>query len=94
MQKIKLLLVDDDRELTALLSEYLTFEGVNVAIANNAEQALEVLKAGHCFDIAVFDIMMPGMSGLELLQQLRPSISLPVIMLTGKGGDIDRILGL
>lgn len=94
MQKIKLLLVDDDRELTALLSEYLTFEGVNVAIANNAEQALEILKAGHSFDIAVFDIMMPGMSGLELLQQLRPSISLPVIMLTGKGGDIDRILGL
>lgn len=96
MQQIKLLLVDDDRELTALLSEYLSFEGMQVSIANSAEEALEVLKssANNIFDIAVFDIMMPGISGLELLQQIRPSISLPVIMLTGKGGDIDRILGL
>lgn len=94
MHKIELLLVDDDRELTELLSQYLTFEGIGVSIANNAEHALETLKTGQRFDIAVFDIMMPGMSGLELLQQLRPAISLPVIMLTGKGGDIDRILGL
>jgi len=94
MQKIELLLVDDDKELTELLSQYLTYEGVKVSICNSAEQALELLKAGHTFDLAVFDIMMPGMSGLDLLQQLRPSISMPVIMLTGKGGDIDRILGL
>jgi len=94
MQKIELLLVDDDKELTELLSQYLTYEGVKVSICNSAEHALEVLKAGNTFDLAVFDIMMPGISGLELLQQLRPSISMPVIMLTGKGGDIDRILGL
>ncbi len=96
MQKIKLLLVDDDKELTALLSEYLSFEGIQVSIANSAEEALAVLtpKTSHLYDIAVFDIMMPGLSGLELLQQIRPSIALPVIMLTGKGGDIDRILGL
>jgi two-component system OmpR family response regulator/two-component system response regulator CpxR len=94
MQKIELLLVDDDKELTELLSQYLTYEGVKVSICNCAEHALEVLKAGNTFDLAVFDIMMPGISGLELLQQLRPSISMPVIMLTGKGGDIDRILGL
>jgi len=94
MQKIELLLVDDDKELTDLLSQYLTYEGVKVSICNSAEHALEVLQAGQTFDLAVFDIMMPGISGLELLQQLRPSISMPVIMLTGKGGDIDRILGL
>lgn len=94
MQKIELLLVDDDRELTELLSQYLTFEGVIVSITNSAEQALDVLKSGKRFDLAVFDIMMPGISGLELLQQLRPTSNLPVIMLTGKGGDIDRILGL
>ena len=63
-------------------------------IADSGEQALALLESSKNFDIAVFDIMMPGMSGLELLQQLRPRITLPVIMLTGKGGDIDRILGL
>lgn len=96
MQQTKLLLVDDDRELTGLLSEYLSFEGILVSIANDAEEALQVLKSkkNNAFDIAVFDIMMPGLSGLELLQQIRPITSLPVIMLTGKGGDIDRILGL
>ncbi len=94
MQAIKLLLVDDDRELTSLLSEYLTFEGLSVSIADSAEQALEKLKSADAFDLAVFDIMMPKMSGLELLQQLRPACQMPVIMLTGKGGDIDRILGL
>jgi two-component system OmpR family response regulator/two-component system response regulator CpxR len=96
MQKIKLLLVDDDKELTALLSEYLTYEGVQVSVANSAEHALDVMGENErsAFDIAVFDIMMPGISGLELLQQIRPRVSVPVIMLTGKGGDIDRILGL
>ncbi|EPJ47333.1 MAG: transcriptional regulatory protein CpxR [Osedax symbiont Rs1] len=94
MQKIKLLLVDDDRELTALLAEYLIFEGLSITIADNADQALIYLKAKNAFDIAIFDIMMPGKSGLELLQELRPAITLPVIMLTGKGDDIDRIVGL
>ncbi|MCJ8337271.1 MAG: response regulator transcription factor [Pseudomonadales bacterium] len=94
MQQVELLLVDDDRELTALLSEYLNYEGLITTIADSGEQALALLESSKNFDIAVFDIMMPGMSGLELLQQLRPRITLPVIMLTGKGGDIDRILGL
>ncbi|MGB1236636.1 MAG: response regulator transcription factor [Pseudomonadales bacterium] len=93
MSQIKLLLVDDDRELCALLSSYLEFEGIEVATANDAQQALELL-AQRRFDIAVFDIMMPGISGLELLQQLRPTSAMPIIMLTGKGGEIDRILGL
>jgi two-component system OmpR family response regulator/two-component system response regulator CpxR len=94
MQTIKLLLVDDDIELSALLSDYLTYENIEVNIANDAEQALAMLNSTLSFDIGIFDIMMPGMSGLELLQHLRPSITLPIIMLTGKGGDIERILGL
>ncbi|MCJ8300517.1 MAG: response regulator, partial [Pseudomonadales bacterium] len=93
-QQVELLLVDDDRELTALLSEYLNYEGLITTIADSGEQALALLESSKNFDIAVFDIMMPGMSGLELLQQLRPRITLPVIMLTGKGGDIYRILWL
>lgn len=94
MQPIKLLLVDDDQELTALLSEYFSFEGLVVSVANNAEQALQRLNLNNSFDIAVFDIMMPGLSGLDLLQQLRAKSKLPVIMLTGKGGDVDQIVGL
>lgn len=94
MKPIELLLVDDDSELTDLLSNYLEFEGLSVTVANSAESALAILEHSQSYDIAVFDIMMPGMSGLELLQQLRPKSRLPVIMLTGKGGDIDRILGL
>ena len=89
-----ILLVDDDVELTELLADYLTTEGLEISVANSAEQALAQLAPPAGFDLAVFDIMMPGMSGLELLQQVRPSNPIPVIMLTGKGGDIDRILGL
>jgi two-component system OmpR family response regulator/two-component system response regulator CpxR len=89
-----ILLVDDDQELTELLSDYLEAEDVSVSVSNSAMDALKRLQAGEVFDLAVFDIMMPEMSGLELLQQLRPSFQLPVIMLTGRGGDIDRILGL
>jgi two-component system OmpR family response regulator/two-component system response regulator CpxR len=94
MQPINLLLVDDDKELSELLSQYFSFEGADVSVANDAQQALQLLGSSEKINIAVFDIMMPGMSGLELLQQLRAKSNLPVIMLTGKGGDVDRIVGL
>jgi len=94
MSETQILLVDDDVELTELLSDYLTAEGLSVTIANSGDEALTLFKSGTHFDLAVFDIMMPGLSGLELLQQLRPAFQVPVIMLTGRGGDIDRILGL
>lgn len=94
MSASHILLVDDDKELTELLSDYLEAEDVKVSVSNSALEALERLQAGEIFDLGVFDIMMPQMSGLELLQQLRPGFQLPVIMLTGRGGDIDRILGL
>ena len=94
MSEGRVLLVDDDQELTDLLSDYLSHEQFTISVANSAEAALEMLERPSDFDLAVFDIMMPGMSGLELLQQLRPRVTLPVIMLTGRGGDIDRILGL
>ena len=90
----QILLVDDDLDLTDMLGEYLENEGFAVTQAGSAEQAMELFDAGRQFDLCVFDIMMPGLSGLELLQQVRPKVSTPVIMLTGKGDDIDRILGL
>lgn len=90
----RILLVDDDTELSELLAEYLANEGYEVETAASAERAIEYFAAGRAYDICVFDIMMPGLSGLELLQQVRPRMQTPVIMLTGRGDDIDRILGL
>lgn len=89
-----ILLVDDDTDLSELLAEYLSNEGYEVETADSAEAALVRLNAQEVFDLWVLDIMMPGMSGLELLQQVRPRMKTPVIMLTGRGDDIDRILGL
>lgn len=94
MNENHILLVDDDQELTELLSDYLEAEGIRVSVANSGKDALARFKMNESFDLAIFDIMMPEMSGLELLQQVRPQLDLPVIMLTGRGGDIDRILGL
>lgn len=97
-----ILLVDDDTELCALLSEYLTGEGFAPESARNGEEALKKLteggsaKSGQTFAAIVLDIMMPGMSGLELLQVVRQgkAITTPIIMLTGRGDDVDRIVGL
>lgn len=89
-----ILLVDDDLVLTDMLGEYLKNEHYEVTQAASSEQAMALFERGERFDLCVFDIMMPGLSGLELLQQIRPQMTTPVIMLTGKGDDIDRILGL
>ncbi|OOV88207.1 response regulator [Oceanospirillum linum] len=93
MSNERLLLVDDDKELCSLLMEYLSAEGYQVDAAYGAEQAIDMLQ-GQRYSLMVLDIMMPGTTGLELLQQIRPSHKLPVIMLTGRGDEIDRILGL
>lgn len=94
-QKSNILLVDDDSSLCELLAEYLSQEGLNVKAVNSGKAALDQLnEANTKYHAVVLDIMMPGMSGIEVLQQLRPQNNIPVIMLTGKGDDIDRILGL
>lgn len=90
----KLLLVDDDQELCQLMGQYLKTEGFEISFAHSAEEALPLLRDNNQYDLLIFDIMMPGQSGLELLQQIRPRITTPVIMLTGRGEDIDRIIGL
>nr|WP_320136474.1 response regulator transcription factor [uncultured Amphritea sp.] len=91
---VKLLLVDDDQELCDLMGQYLQSEGFEVSFAHSAEQALPLLQQDGAYDLLIFDIMMPGQTGLELLQQVRPRVKTPVIMLTGRGDDIDRIIGL
>lgn len=89
-----ILLVDDDTGLTSLLSEYLNETGCETDSVPSASDALVKLSADSNYDLVILDVMMPGMSGLELLPMIRAKYNLPVIMLTGRGEDIDRILGL
>jgi len=88
-----ILIADDDTELCELLREYLGQEGFEVRLAFDGEQALaESRRPG--LDAMVLDIMMPHMSGIEVLRSLRKESELPVIMLTARGDDLDRIIGL
>lgn len=89
----KILLVDDDIELTELLSELLSFEGFETHIAHNGRDALIALE-NESFDIILLDVMMPVLNGIETLKQLRQKYELPVLMLSARDDDIDRILGL
>lgn len=89
----KVLLVDDDKELRELLTDYLSGNGLDIHEAENGEVALERLT-DETFDLMVLDIMMPVMDGLTLLKSLKGRSPIATIMLTAKGDDIDRILGL
>ena len=88
----KILLVDDDRELTSLLKELLEMEGFNVVLATDGEQALKLLDAS--IDLLLLDIMMPRKNGIETLKELRQNFQTPVIMLTARGSELDGVLGL
>lgn len=88
-----ILIADDDTELCELLGEYLQQEGFDVRLAHDGQAALTEARAPGV-DAVVLDIMMPALSGLEVLKQLRVESTLPVIMLTARGEDLDRILGL
>jgi len=88
-----ILIADDDTELCELLREYLGQEGYEVRLAHDGEQALiESRRPG--LDVMVLDIMMPLMNGIDVLRNLRKESELPVIMLTARGDDLDRIIGL
>jgi DNA-binding response OmpR family regulator len=89
----KILLIDDDVELTSLLTEYLTEEGFEVASVHDGRAGVEEATSKH-YDIAVLDIMMPRMNGIEALQRMRKAGNMPVLMLTAKGDNVDRITGL
>ena len=88
----KLLLVDDDVELTELLSSLLTLEGFEVETANNGLEALQKLDESH--ELVLLDVMMPKLNGLDTLKEIRKVSNVPVMMLTARGEDIDRVLGL
>lgn len=89
----RILLVDDDESLATMLGEILQLHGFEVAVAANGEAALERITANPP-DLVVLDVMLPGISGFEVLARLRQSSEVPVIMLTARGADAERIAGL
>ncbi len=91
-----ILVVDDDKEIANLISIYLKNEGYHIICAHDGEEALELLNdPGSRFDLIVLDIMMPKVDGLEVCRQMRNQASvIPILMLSAKTEDMDKILGL
>ncbi|GAK86709.1 copper-sensing two-component system response regulator CpxR [Vibrio ponticus] len=87
-----ILLIDDDTELTGLLKEVLSFEGFSVSEANDGEAGLAALNKD--IDLILLDVMMPKLNGTETLKRIREKWDTPVLMLTAKGEEIDRVIGL
>ncbi|MEZ4474779.1 MAG: response regulator transcription factor [bacterium] len=86
------LLIDDDEELCELLGDYLGSEGFVVEAVHDGEAGLARLDGGH--GLVILDVMLPGMSGFDVLRRLRERSAVPVLMLTARGDDVDRIVGL
>jgi two-component system OmpR family response regulator len=89
----KLLLIDDDVELVSMLKEYLEQEGFHVTVGHDGVTAEQYVLAGE-FDLIILDVMMPVQGGMQTLKNIRQSSSIPVIMLTAKGDNNDKITGL
>ena len=87
------LIVDDDQTLCQLLTEFLAIEQFEASSVHDGAQALPQIQQ-HSYDAVVLDIMLPNISGIELLQQIRKTSDIPILMLTARGEDMDRILGL
>lgn len=90
---MKILLVDDDKKLCRLIADYLEPMGYEVAAAHNGSQGLEMIREGN-YHAMILDVMMPRMDGFEVLKQLRRESDIPVLMLTARGDETDRIVGL
>jgi two-component system response regulator CpxR len=90
---VHILLVDDDAELCGLLGEFLRREGFDVDCAHEGHLGLQK-AAQPDVDLVVLDVMLPGLDGFEILRRLRQQSKVPVIMLTARGEDVDRIIGL
>lgn len=89
----EILIVDDDRTLAEMLGEYLAAENFVAHHAENGGAALAIIET-RTFDLVVLDVMMPGLDGFEVLSRLRRRSDVPVLMLTARGSDDDRVAGL
>jgi two-component system, OmpR family, response regulator CpxR len=89
----RILVIDDDVELCSLVGEYLEPEGFGVEFVYDGEHGLERALSGE-YLLVVLDVMLPGMNGLEVLRRFRNTSRIPVLLLTARGEDVDRIVGL
>ena len=89
----RLLLIDDDTELCALLGEFLAGEGFELAAENDGRRGLDRALAED-WALVILDVMLPGLDGFEVLRRIRQKSRVPVLMLTARGEDLDRIVGL
>lgn len=89
----EILLIDDDTELCDLLTEYLGSEGFRMVVAHDVEEGVRQALSGDCCFV-ILDVMLPGGSGFEVLRAIRETSRIPVLMLTARGEEIDRIVGL
>lgn len=90
---MKIVLVDDEPEILTLVRDYLSREGYTVVTAANGLEGLEIIE-GEKPDLVLLDWMLPGLNGLEMCKRLRETSTIPIIMLTAKSEEIDRVLGL
>jgi DNA-binding response OmpR family regulator len=90
---MRLLIIDDDIELCGLLKEFLQREGFAVDCVHDGQSGLDEAKQG-AYDLIILDVMLPGLDGFEILKRLRVESRVPVLMLTARGQDVDRIVGL
>lgn len=93
MDQINILVTDDEREIADLLEIYLVSDGYRVWKAYSAKEGLQILQE-HDIQLAILDIMMPEMDGIEMCRQIRKFSNIPVIFLSAKSADLDKILGL
>jgi two-component system, OmpR family, response regulator CpxR len=90
---VRILIVDDDEELSSLLTELLIREGFRVDTQNDGRRGLAAALNGG-YDLLVLDVMLPGLDGFEILKRVRREARIPILMLTARGEDEDRIIGL
>ena len=93
MEQINILVVDDEKEIADLVEIYLVSDGYRVYKANNALEGLDII-ANEDIHLVLLDIMMPGMDGLGMCRKIRETSNIPIIMVSAKSTDLDKILGL
>lgn len=90
---MNILIADDHRQITSILSEYAKKEGYTVSIANDGKEALSMFSK-NTFDLVLLDVMMPEMDGFQVCREIRKTSTVPIIMVTARGEDFERIMGL
>ncbi|RYD02380.1 hypothetical protein N752_23910 [Desulforamulus aquiferis] len=93
MNRLRVLVVDDEDKIRQVIRIYLTNEGFDVGEAEDGEKALSMFRVSS-WDLIILDVMMPKLDGVTVCQEIRKTSKVPIIMLTAKNDEVDRILGL